>query len=849
MASKRRISIFLRVCLRLNFIIPFVFLLTQDAQAARVVEEKRECATCHIAWMSDFKTKEVTTLVPYNPRPQVATGRQDVVSTETMCFSCHDGYVMDSRFLWKEGGHTHPVGVIPSDKVSIPKDEDKTIFPLNDDGKMYCGTCHSAHGVKWGSKLSPVFLRAENINSSLCMTCHVDRKGQHVNHPLNRKVTNNKQKLDQMGSKFKDTDEVICQSCHKVHGAKEEKLLVEKNEKSQLCEVCHQDKQTTGVAGSGQHFTHPVGVIPKEVTVPSIFSESGSKFGPDREVICQSCHTPHLAPPDNKLLVLDSEHLEQGICVNCHEKQRSLLGTGHNLLSGDSKVVSTSELPSSNLGVCGVCHNIHSGAGPKMWARELKPEGDRVAALCLSCHSKGAPAEKHTVGEYSHPVGKSLSKAIDPGILPLFTPSGEKTPSSKSGRVSCPTCHDVHGPASQIEHAASTPNKQPAGGKYLRKGEGNLLSLCKTCHKDKWSISQTKHDLDIKKGDPLALGICGNCHQVHNGKGPRMWSREDALNVTESGALCKSCHKKGGLAENKTTGSHSHPIAASIEKAGIEVTRQGWVSGKGGEKTTQAAVLPLYDAHGDKTDSKNGTVSCPTCHDPHRWTSIGSDKKSNSRQEDEGDATNSFLRIPAAPDGELCVTCHTAKTPIRATDHDLSVTAPKVQNALGEDLHESGICGQCHAVHNAVQDLALWGRLPGQADNAPEMLCRSCHDAGEIAQAKIPEKASHPAYVMAWDGNLRDLDKQEITHLPVFSDSGRQALTGYITCPTCHNVHQWSPNKNSAGSGKNEEGDVFSSFLRTASSEQILCADCHGLDAIFRYKYFHGASFNKPKEN
>ena len=157
MNSKRRISAFRSLLLRLTFVFPVLILLPTSAEAARVVEEKRECAICHIAWLPDFKKQEIETLVPHNPRPDVATGRQDVVSTEMMCFSCHDGYVLDSRFLWQEGGHTHPVGVVPSEKVNIPKEDGKTIFPLNDDGKVYCGTCHSAHGVEWGSDLSPVF--------------------------------------------------------------------------------------------------------------------------------------------------------------------------------------------------------------------------------------------------------------------------------------------------------------------------------------------------------------------------------------------------------------------------------------------------------------------------------------------------------------------------------------------------------------------------------------------------------------------------------------------------------------------------------------------------------------------
>lgn len=830
----------------------FLYILSFQIQAARVVAEKRECATCHIAWISEFKVENIQTLIPNEPRPVVETGRQDVVSTERMCFSCHDGYVLDSRFLWLNQGHSHPVGMVPSDKVKIPKEEGKTIFPLNDDGKVYCGTCHSAHGVEWGDKLSPVFLRAQNIDSSLCKTCHVDRKGDqdgHVNHPLDKEVPKEAKKLLKYGSKFSRKNEVICQSCHRIHGSKQEKLLVVKNDRSQLCVNCHMEKSGKDAKGRRQHFTHPVDTVPKDASIPKLFEESGSKFGPGNEIECETCHQVHLAPTE-KLLVLGKGNLDEGICVNCHDNKRQLLSTGHNLLrDGGNALPQEDQRPSSNLGVCGVCHNIHGGKGPKMWARKLKSNGDKVASLCLSCHSEGGPAEKHPVGEYSHPVGAALPSQVKPD-LPLFTPSGTKTSSRRYGRVTCPTCHDVHGPASKKKKKPTKKERQNGFGKYLRKGEGDLLSLCRTCHKEKWSVKRTKHDLDAEKQDSMPLGICGNCHQVHNGKGPRMWAREGDLDEKDLGTLCKNCHTKDGLAEDKTTGSHSHPIGVSVEKAGVDVTRRGWVGEVAGKRTTKSSKLPLYDDKGRKLKrGSSGNVACATCHDPHDWSSDKGTGKQPDSSKQEGDARDSFLRIPAAPDGELCVTCHMSKATVRKTDHDLSVTVPDATNKLGEGFEQSGICGQCHTVHNAVQDYVLWGRPPGQAVSTPETLCRSCHLDGEIAQEKVPEKALHPLYVMAWDGDIRDADKRGITHLPVFSNNGSRAKTGYITCPTCHNVHQWRGRKAEEGPGINEEGDVLSSFLRMGSTENGLCADCHGLDAIFRYKYFHGADFKNRNDD
>ena len=85
----------------LTFFLLTALLLTFADVQARNIAGKRECAICHIMWLSDFQRPDVTPLIPYDPNPVMNTGKQDVVSNERNCFSCHDGFVLDSRFVWQ----------------------------------------------------------------------------------------------------------------------------------------------------------------------------------------------------------------------------------------------------------------------------------------------------------------------------------------------------------------------------------------------------------------------------------------------------------------------------------------------------------------------------------------------------------------------------------------------------------------------------------------------------------------------------------------------------------------------------------------------------------------------------
>ncbi len=738
----------------------------QAAWGSRDISPKRECSICHVMWLNDFKRKDAATLIPYDPKPVVDTGKQDVASTERMCFSCHDGFVLDSRFAWAKREHFHPVGIKPPENIKIPTLDEKTVFPMNDEGKIYCGTCHSAHGIDWEKeKFSPLFLRVKNVNSSLCLACHLDRSTgtKEGNHPM-----------------FKNIEKI--------------------------------------------------GKVPPELL------EAGSKFGGKKrnKVICQSCHRIHGAA-DNKLLAVN----RQDLCTTCHMDKRGVDGTKH-----DASTMTEKGFVAPDAGLCSACHKPHSGKGPRMWALNLKKGENRITAMCLSCHNPdGIAKEKVISKKYTHPIGvsiedagisasSSLWKPVEDKVytkgsllpLPLYDRHGN--PVSQGGLVACTTCHDPHIWSALSGKQSPDPMAEGDGrGSFLRIPFDHEASICTNCHVDKAMVALSKHNLQIfspqNAGKTTSGGLCGECHKPHDAKGPSLWARDFGPGDDTIEKMCRECHREDGIASDKLTGDNSHPVGVGIGKLAYNPQPD----------------LPLFSKSGN-ADYGARRVSCGTCHDPHQWDPRDPDSIDGSFPDVEGNGQNSFLRIPAAPGERLCIECHTDKRYVQGTDHDLNVTAPKQSNAAGQTVNETGICGQCHMVHNAPNRLRLWARELGPGKNPQEQLCRSCHDEGKAAGDKLPTRLTHPSDVQGISMRGGQPTKGKDGHRPVFDSQGSEARSGVITCPTCHNPHKWSDIRQRPGPGKNVEGDVRNSFLRDARNVD-LCANCHGMDAIFRFKYFH----------
>ncbi len=755
------------VHLLLGALLAQVLLFTETTWASREISPNRECSICHVMWLTDFTRKDAATLIPYDPKPVVDTGKQDVVSTERMCFSCHDGFVLDSRFAWAKREHFHPVGIKPPKDIKIPTLDGKTVFPMNEEGKIYCGTCHSAHGVDWEKeKFSPVFLRVRNVNSSLCLACHIDRATgtKEGNHPMFKnieRIGKVPQELREAGSKFggKHQNKVICQSCHRIHGAADKKLLAVN--KHELCITCHADKK--GVDGT----KHDAAIMTKK----------GLLLEPDT-------------------------------------------------------------------GLCTACHKPHFGKGPRMWAWKLKKGENRITAMCLSCHNpQGVAKDKVISKKHTHPIGVSIEKvgisatrkkwkAVDDTLylkeplrpLPLYDKNGNRV--SKGGQVVCTTCHDPHNWSTLPPKLRPDPLAEGDGrGSFLRIPFDEKARLCTNCHVDKAMIAYSKHNLRISSpknaGKTSGGGLCGDCHRPHDGTGPNLWARKFGPGNDTIEKMCRDCHQEGGMAENKLTGKNFHPV-------GVDINRLVF---------NPEPDLPLFSRSG-KLGYGEGRVSCGTCHNPHQWNPRDPADLEGAFPDVEGNGQNSFLRIPAAPGEDLCVECHTDKRFIKGTDHDLNVTGPNQPNAAGDTVDKTGICGQCHMVHNAPHRLRLWARDLGPGKNPQEQLCRSCHDKGKFAGNKLPPYLTHPVEIRGISMRGGQPTKGKKGHRPVFDDQGHEARSGVITCPTCHNPHKWSDIRPRPGPGKNREGDVRNSFLRDPRNVD-LCANCHGMDAIFRFKYFH----------
>lgn len=782
------------------FILNFIGVSYAQVEAPANPDSAKECAICHYNWIDTF-------FIEGRGSDLVEFQSEKVAANPEMCFSCHDGSAVDSRAR-VYNDRRHKINKPPPTHMTIPK-----IFPLDKDSNMQCATCHTAHGIASEMGIErTIFLRTSNRNSEMCRMCHVDKDGglDTGNHPVDTTKLEIPQRLIAYGAIVGEKkNQVICETCHTVHGSPYESFLIESAKDSTLCLECHSDKNIFTPEGKRKPF-HVINAKSEKIIIPEELIKKGAKLGYNEEIICQTCHKVHNNKIEQQLLLIKKDE-KSTLCLTCHTDKQYLADTKHNLIHSASEEKNLEGKIVAETGICSACHLPHKAA------RKSGEGPDFTTQLCLSCHSKGNIAEKTIPADSTHPLNvKSPASA-----LPLFNKFGVQ---DKDGEITCTTCHDPH--RWRADSTEGEIRKDVTGDKttsFLRKP---APEVCKECHNDKFYIANSKHDLskvtpeekNILKQTPSESGLCETCHLVHGGQKDFLWAREITTksdNTTQN--LCINCHNEKGMAKKKVIKDYSHPINISPAEKGLTTT------------------LPLFDKDG--RISKNGMMICQTCHDLHRWDPVKI--TSGDHFEIEGSSQNSFLRLEDSPSPKLCENCHPDKAYVEKTDHDLIVTAPSAKNIMGQTPAESGVCGVCHLAHNSKNQLKLWATsldpIPANED-IMNVLCNNCHSKGNSAEKKIVPIATHPGEQLIT--NILRNNRAAIDYFPIYDKKGVEIAVGNISCPSCHNVHQWSPIGKQKGSGKNLEGNTTNSFLRNLSYDNI-CIDCHGLDALFRYKYYH----------
>ncbi len=500
-------------------------------------------------------------------------------------------------------------------------------------------------------------------------------------------------------------------------------------------------------------------------------------FGNNNQVECLTCHPMHRTQVAYGVREKDRSEL----CSACHDSYFNIELTDHDLPSqtSNSKTMKQAQIKQD---VCATCHSSHDGVGNAMWTMEVnKQDGDN--GYCLGCHSSEGVGNGKAFAHTGHPVaGEQLNKTIPS----LGVKSGDQ--------LLCVTCHDPHQWDYSQSHTLSSKNEEGSElTSFLRLPDDELGQLCTACHTEMEAIARSDHSAvrsgfqEHFKTSDRSEGQCSTCHETHAATPYNLIAVDSDGDLTR--ALCESCHDEIHI-YNAEMG-YKHPLGVAFENK---------------------SNLPTYQ----------GQLTCITCHDPHQWGVVRDSSLTGNLR---GVDANSFLRVANWPEPGLCLSCHENQQTILETDHDLS-----------DD--EQNACSVCHSTHEAQGEygiLSVWDANDGETYN--ERFCFSCHREGGSAAKKIPEAWTHPQEYGTITHNLRGTG--EWIDFPLFDQDKPNKSVGFVDCFTCHDTHKWSFNdKLASHHSENDEGDFMTSFLRNPS-KNTLCTDCHGVNTLWKYKYYH----------
>lgn len=418
--------------------------------------------------------------------------------------------------------------------------------------------------------------------------------------------------------------------------------------------------------------------------------------------------------------------------------------------------------------------------------------------MCLSCHDGSVRDSRDKIcNDPGHRVGVKPSNRVKiPGNFPL----------DDNGCMQCTTCHTPHAVPQREGHLVD----------FFLRAPNRDSSFCKLCHEDHaGGRAAGNHPLDVAVPQPppliLRSGgmfggeqgnriVCETCHIAHGGVNSSflVLPVEDTRTLS---ILCEACHTRHPGRKTARGSGFSHPV--DVQSGGNAAIPVRWPTGE----TVHRGI--------------NGELVCRTCHRPH-----------------QASGGRTLLTGPAGKDAQ-CLCCHQAQASVRGTLHDLT------RRASGSTAG-SGVCSSCHAVHEAPLKEYLWAAPLGRPflserdkeiargkHNLMVSLCTGCHSSGGTAQSRVPREGLHPDFF--FQKSLLPAPVRSSPEVFLADAAGARSDHGGIVCATCHTAHE---QRLSAAGG----------FLRP-SVPQILCAACHGSEALLKYLRFHSSVLRERRSH
>ncbi len=569
-----------------------------------------------------------------------------------------------------------------------------------------------------------------------------------------------------------------------------------------------------------------------------------------------------------KHLPQDSADVSRKNCVICH------FSWGND---ADNKTLRDRQnvLPVASIDMCYSCHH-----GAVFDSRQAIPFGHQHSTVYDSEEKKQAYYKK-PLREDKIPEFYPHSARNDLGCTSCHTPhnDNQQPPTlyqenhnawlrgADYGSEQCEACHE-----SKVEKSGRKNAKQFGINHSLG------VKMNKPARKEQHLSTDDPH---LQKGLPKILQagggvlakndaiVCQSCHQIHGGETKNLLTQTD-----ESSALCASCHQRQAPKDAKAARKAGvHPVNIKLEKPvkirGVKVKKVQCASCHSVHNGTLSTAL-----YPDKI--KDAEKLCIDCHE-------------RQHAKDEKDAAKEGIHpmnlelddaikiagvdvkkigclschavhtgVPNTPallqdhrNGKLCENCHAGKQRVVGTDHDLRITADKTENQQEETAHQSGVCGACHTLHRGEAKFpflssVITAKVKVRDKAAPGLkvdeLCLNCHQKEGIAKDKDIEFYGHPFKDMMLRSDEEIMPVVEVQHEKIEE-------FGAIACITCHDPHSWKPLKNPEEKNypvldytkqENLEGDILNSFLhRKGAVAGTFCVDCHGIEALPKYKYFH----------